>query len=119
MYPLGKTQKLLHSSDFSHVFDPPPYKASHSALLILAKPSELSYPRLGLVVSKKNIRLAADRNRFKRIVRESFRLKQHQFPPIDAIVLARRGADQLDNKAFLSILEKQWQRIIKKAQLPL
>ncbi len=39
-----------------------------------------SLPRLGISVSKKIFPLSHTRNRFKRLVRESFRLLQHEFP---------------------------------------
>lgn len=111
-----KRVRLLNGSDFSPVFDSPPFKASDRFFLILAKPSHLDHPRLGLVVAKKNVRHAVDRNRFKRHVRESFRLKQHQLPPIDAIVLARRGVDALPNSQLIKTLEKLWTRVAKQVE---
>lgn len=110
-----KSRRLLNSSDFSVVFDNPPYKASHAQVLLLAKASNTPKCRLGLVIAKKNIKHAVDRNRLKRLIRESFRLKQHNLPAIDAIVLARRGADKLSNAELFSILDKLWARVAKKA----
>lgn len=48
--------------------------------------------RLGVVVTKKTFRDATDRNRAKRLIRESFRLLQEGFSgePWDMVVLARR-----------------------------
>lgn len=114
----NKSLRLLNSSDFKPVFDSPTAKASQQHFLILARTNELGRPRLGLVIAKKNIRNAVDRNRMKRLIRESFRLQQHQLPPIDAIVLARRGMDQLDNATLSKQLNKQWQRLIRKAANP-
>ena len=114
-YYFDKSCRLLNSSDFSVVFDNPPYKASHSQILLLAKISTSAKPRLGLVIAKKHVKHAVNRNRLKRVIRESFRLKQHNLPPIDAIVLARRGADKLSNAELFVILEKLWTRVAKKA----
>jgi len=110
-----KNRRLLSSSDFSRVFDNPPLKASHPQFLLLAKFAEHEHPRVGLVIGKKNVKRAVDRNRIKRLIRESFRLKQHNLPTIDAIVLARRGADQLSNAELSTILESLWTRVAKKA----
>lgn len=72
-------------------------------------------PRLGLVIAKKNVRLAVKRNRLKRLIRESFRHKQHHLPAIDAIVLARRGTENLNNIEITKILNDLWQRVAKRA----
>ena len=62
-----KTQRLLNASDYKQVFDYNGAKVANSSLLILAKPS-VKYPsRLGLVVAKKNIPTAVQRNRIKRV----------------------------------------------------
>lgn len=114
----GKNLRLLSSSDFQVVFDDPSLRASHKHFLILARPNGLDYPRLGLVIAKKNIRLAVNRNRMKRLIRESFRQRQQNLAGIDAIVLARRGMDELENSELSAQIEKQWQRIIRKAPKP-
>ena len=72
-----KTQRLLNASDYKQVFDYNRAKVANSSLLILAKPS-VKYLRLGLVVAKKNIPTAVQRNRIKRVARETFRKKQFQ-----------------------------------------
>ncbi|WP_246434582.1 ribonuclease P protein component [Teredinibacter haidensis] len=111
-----KTDRLLNSGDFTAVFDNAQFKAPHSNFLILAKANNLGYPRLGLIIAKKNIRLAVNRNRVKRLIRETFRLKQHNLPAIDAIVLARRGGDQIANQELLEILENLWKRLAKRVK---
>lgn len=46
-------------------------------LQIYAKPNNLNYPRLGLIVAKKMARRAVERNKVKRLLREYFRTNQH------------------------------------------
>lgn len=114
-FTFRKTLRLLNASDYQSVFDDAPFRASHKNILILARPGKSDTPRLGLVIAKKNIRFAVQRNRIKRIARETFRLQQDKLAGIDAIVLARRELDQLDNTALHKLFNQQWQRIIKKA----
>jgi ribonuclease P protein component len=109
-----KSQRLLNSAEFQNVFSDPPLRASHQNCLILAKPNQLGFNRLGLVIAKKHIRLAVQRNRVKRLIRESFRHLPSNQQGIDAIVLARRGLGELDNPAINKIVNQQWLRIQKK-----
>ena len=115
----SKRQHLLKDDDFKAVLRDPPFKASHKYLLVLAKPNDTKISataRLGLVIAKKNVRLAVKRNRIKRLIRESFRLQQHHLVGIDAIVLARRGVDQQSNRAIFNAINEQWVIIRKKAR---
>ena len=114
-FAFGKKRRLLTSSDFSAVFQDAPFRASHPNFLILARPSTTGHPRLGLIVAKKHVRRAVGRNQIKRCVRESFRLRQQNMPAIDAIVLARRGADKLPKHELQPLLDGLWKRVVKKA----
>ena len=114
-YPFSKSQRLLNASAYKSVFDDARLKVSRQQVLFLARPNGLSNPRLGLVIAKKNIRKASQRNRIKRIIRESFRLKQHQLAGIDTIVLARRGLDQLNNADLHTLFGQLWHQLQQKA----
>jgi len=114
-FSFKKTRRLLTSGEFGAVFDDAKFKASHSHFLILAIPNQLDSPRLGLVIAKKNVRCANERNRLKRLVRESFRLKQHNLPAIDAIVLARRSSGDADNPTITDTLDALWKRVAQRA----
>ncbi len=113
-----KSHRLLNSSEFTPVFDSPSFKIHHSNFLILARYNSLGHPRLGIIVAKKNIRKAVARNKTKRVIRESFRYKQHNLPPIDAIVLSRRGSEQLTKEQIREILDSLWHRAVKKSLKP-
>ncbi len=88
-------------------------KVSDKYLLILARPNQLSHPRVGLVIAKKHVRLAVDRNRVKRTIRESFRLADASLPHLDIVVLARKGLGELDNRTLHQLLNNSWRRLIK------
>ncbi len=112
----AKSLRLLKAAEYKAVFNNAPHKASHKHLLLLAKPNQLTTARLGLVIAKKHIRLAVQRNRVKRLIRETFRHQQHELEGLDIIVLARQGLDTLDNKKIASELDKQWSRLVRKQQ---
>lgn len=108
--------RLLNAGDFSHVFEQADLKIHGKGMMALARWNSLGHPRLGLVVSKKNVKLAVQRNRFKRLVRESVRLRQHQLPMLDIVVLARRGVDDLDNDTLHRQLHGMWKRLQREAR---
>lgn len=82
--------------------------------LVLARPNSLAIARLGLAVSKKNNRRAVDRNRVKRVIRESFRIHQHQLSGFDLVVVTRQGICRADNNDCFESLRLHWQRVADK-----
>jgi ribonuclease P protein component len=110
----GRKLRLLTACDYKAIFDAADYKVSSSHLLVLAINTGHTDPRLGLVVSKKNIRFAVQRNRIKRLIRESYRKHQLQLSGLDIVVLARKGLDQQDNSAITKLTDKQWQDLIQR-----
>jgi ribonuclease P protein component len=108
----GRAKRLLNAQDFGRVFDRADARASHQNLLLLAKLSDGPAHRLGLVIAKKHVRLAVNRNRIKRLTREFFRTLPSSESPVDVVLLARRGIGELDNAALSSILQQQWQKLV-------
>lgn len=114
-FEFPRSSRLLNAGDYRTVFNGAQLKVSDRNLLILATPNQLSYPRVGLVIAKKNVRLAVQRNRVKRIIRESFRLQHSGLPNVDIVVLARKGLGDLDNPTLKRLIEQSWQRLNKYA----
>lgn len=77
-------------------------------MLLLASANNLDHPRLGFVLAKKQIKLAVQRNRVKRLVRESYRLHLQQIPALDFVVLARSGIADLDNEQIREMIDVLW-----------
>ena len=97
--------RLVTPDQYKRVFDNP-VKASSPNLTILARTSELDNIRLGLVVPKKVLKRAVDRNRIKRLTRNYFRLNQHTLPKLDYVVIAKGKIGELTNVDIVNLLEK-------------
>lgn len=74
--------------------------------------NELTTPRLGLIIAKKQIKKAVDRNYIKRVVRESFRLQQHQLPLFDIIVIAQKQCLVMNHSELQDCLNQLWQKLV-------
>lgn len=74
--------------------------------------NELAHARLCVIVSKKNLRRANRRNTFKRVMREYFRIHQHDVSGIDLIILANKKAELLTKKELRQCIEQQWQKLV-------
>lgn len=95
---------MLTPSQFTFVFQQP-QRAGTPQITILGRLNSLGHPRIGLTVAKKNVRRAHERNRIKRLTRESFRLRQHELPAMDFVVVAKKGVADLDNRALSEALK--------------
>jgi ribonuclease P protein component len=71
----------------------------------------LKYPRLAIIISRKNVAKAVERNRIKRLIRESFRLNQDKITSNDIIVFGYRGINALTNFELQQCLIKIWQKL--------
>lgn len=109
-----RQQRLLTPEQFGFVFG---YKKQirsiDNSLTLLAAPNDVGYPRIGLAIAKKQVRRAVDRNRCKRVIRDSFRHVAGDLPAIDIIVLARSELVRTDKRQLHDKLARHWQRLAK------
>ena len=105
-YP--KTSRLLNAGEFQAVFSHSQFKVSCRYFLVLAKTNDQNNTRIGLVVGKKNVSKAVQRNRVKRLIRDWFRRHQEFSPNLDMIVLVRKEADTLNNQQLLNRRTSLW-----------
>jgi len=118
----SRDARLTNASDYTRVFE----KNSRSAdryWTVLSRQNEnplknkaeadnAEIPaRLGMAVAKKNAKRAVDRNRLKRLARESFRQHKQSLAGFDIVLLARHASVTATNQELLKSLEKHWSRI--------
>lgn len=117
-YAFGKHQRLLKPSQFQKVFDGVDTKQGGSCFTFLSRTNDNETCRLGLIISKRHLKAAVARNRVKRCIRESFRLRQKAFlaaqTKFDLIVLSKPQVCQLDKRAIKKELDQQWSRFLNK-----
>jgi len=77
-YSYSKRLRLRHALEFDAVYAGKT-RESRGPLTVFAIPNTLKHPRLGLSVGRK-VGTAPKRNRIKRLLREAFRLLQHDLP---------------------------------------
>lgn len=71
--------------EFDAVLKDPQLRLRRGALWGAVRTNNLGASRLGLIVAKRVLRRAVDRNRAKRVIRESFR-KRCDLPALDIVV---------------------------------
>lgn len=115
-YSFPASSRLLNSADFKEVFSDPPLRSADRYFIFLACPSPHRATRLGLAIAKKRIRHAVQRNRIKRLIRESFRINQTRLKGLDIVAMAREQAADTDNAVLHQALYRHWKRLSQNAQ---
>ena len=82
-----KRARLLRASEFKRVFDAR-NSASDTWIVLYGAASELGHARMGLTVSRR-VGGAVVRNRWKRLLREAFRMSQKDLSPLDLVCVVR------------------------------
>ncbi len=109
-YSFDRRHRLLSATDFDSVFRQS-QRSADRFFTVLYRPNPLNIPRLGFAISRKKVRHATDRNRLKRVVRESFRICSASLPAVDLVVLARDGAKGAANSELFSSLTRHWSKL--------
>jgi len=111
MYCFDKSRRLLNKSDYDCVFNES-RKIITPNFVVLYKKNVLGHARLGLALSKKSISKAHDRNRVKRLLRETFRTAS--LPAFDIIILAKLGAFKRQHSLTVAKLGELWDNLCEK-----
>ena len=107
---LGRSSRLAQNRDFARVRQRGERLVLGCLIANWNKLPDGSAPRLGVVTSKK-IGDAPTRSRARRLLRESFRLHQHEFAqPVELVLVARNSIAQKDfagvEKDYLAALHR-------------
>lgn len=89
MFRLPKQAKLVKTDDFSSVFNLRK-RIANKHLVMRYCPNGNTSARLGLIVTKKTAKGAVQRNYMRRVLRELFRLNQHQLPALDVVIQVQK-----------------------------
>lgn len=72
--------------------------------------------RLGLAIAKKRARRAVDRNRLKRVARESFRTIRRELDGRHVVVMNRDAASTASSSELRTALDALWTRLLRQSR---
>ncbi|MEW6445663.1 MAG: ribonuclease P protein component [Pseudomonadota bacterium] len=86
-------------------------RISRNGVIVLARKNDSGLARIGLAVAKRHVRRAHERNRIKRLARETFRQHAIRHCGLDCVVLTRAGVGEASNERLREAFNFAWQRL--------
>ena len=103
--------RLKTKAEFKNIFDQP-NKISQKYVTILFKPNQKNYSRIGIIVAKRIAHHAHDRNRIKRIIKDSFRCHKVKLLGKDIIIIAKQPSKIIDKKTLRQGIDHLWEKLL-------
>ena len=103
-----REHRLTRRAEFERVLRQRSVRIASGAFVALALANTGDGARLGMIIGKRHLPRSVDRNRVKRVIRESFRRQRVGLPHLDIVIqLAARARDVEVPRA----LDEIWQRL--------
>ena len=110
-FDFPRKARILTTREYKSIFSNANIKLVDKYCLLLAHRKPTNQARIGIVVAKKNVPLAVDRNRIKRLVRESFRHHQQCLVNMDLVIIVKPKLKKLSNHQLSQIIARKWQTL--------
>ena len=107
---LPQARRLRRKADFEAAYARG-HRSRGEHFTVIARWNPDGGPRLGMAVAIKAAGSAVGRNRIRRLIRESFRLHQHELPACDLIVSAQPRARLATSTELRSSLDAMWAKV--------
>jgi len=104
-FGFSRDKRLLTGKDYKLVFDNAK-RIGNSHWTVYGWRHKEARAQLGLAIAKKTLRRAHERNRLKRLARETFRHMHGQLLGVNVVVMAGKAAEAADNETLVAQLTK-------------
>lgn len=113
-YGFPRTNRIRSQQDFAEIYSAR-QRAGDRNLLLFAVLNQLGHSRLGVSVSRKNGN-SAHRARKKRLIREAFRLIQHQIPKGMDLIVVPRAEVAAELKQYQHSMKRLSQKLYRRLE---
>ena len=108
-----RSLRILSAKEYKEIWSKAKRLSGQYVSLVNCK-NDVGYARLGLSFSKKHFPSAVDRNRLKRVARETFRLKHTKLGQFDIIAVGYKGAQSLTPAEQYQLFISLWDRLAQR-----
>lgn len=114
-FGFSRDKRLLTGKDYKQVFDQAK-RIGNPHWTVYGWRHQQPQAQLGLAIAKKTLRRAHERNRLKRLARETFRHMHGQLSGVSLVVMAGKAAESADNATLVAQLTKLLKYFLPKPQ---